>query len=118
VRSHRALAERAAELVAERASHWIDGETERQRCHDDVLSRAMNLLDAWERIVDAAKAGSATRGYSLYDREKVDKALLRTALEDEEKLTSDELKFKAPTSMRDVEAVSHLWLDFKHPVRS
>jgi hypothetical protein len=118
IKAHRALAERAAELVAERASHWIENEDERKRCKADVRSRGMNVLDAWERIVDVAVEGSATRSYSQYDREKADKALLRTALEDEEKLTSDEIKFKAPTSMRDVEAVSHLWLDFKHKIKS
>ncbi len=117
IAARRDLAEQAAEILAERASHWIKDKDESQRCREDVLARARSVIDSWERLAAAAAEGSGQRSYSPYDRERPGAALLRTSLDSDERLTSDDAKFKAPTSMRDVEASTHLWLDFKHRVR-
>jgi hypothetical protein len=76
-----------------------------------IKKRARDLFDAWASIAHQAKEDGAERGYSRFDKEKNDKPLLRTPLdEDAPPLGSPESKFHARTSMRDVEPVVHLWL--------
>jgi hypothetical protein len=77
-----------------------------------VGKRAQNVVDAWVHIMRRAKQEEATtRGYSRFDKERTNKALLYTLLDDERpEVGTDEAKFAAPTSMRDVEPVVHLWM--------
>ena len=73
-------------------------------------AQGANFLDAWERVVDRAKAGAAERTYSPYDMTTSEgKALLHTVT-DERPVDFDERRFVAPTSMRDVEPETHIWL--------
>lgn len=118
----RAKAEALITTIAERASAAalnLDHAGEQTLVHDVTL-RAKALLDSWEKIVVAAKQEEGgKRCYSPMDRGKNGKALLRTALdEDIVKVSSDdELRFKAPTSMRDVEPSVHVWVNLKPGAR-
>jgi len=76
-----------------------------------VIQRGRNLLDAWENIMESARQGAAKRVYSQFDGGAKGEALLCMPLEQiGADLGSDEQKFSAPTSMRDVEESVHLWM--------
>lgn len=101
-------------LVARARGHrdFRDGEAE-ARLADYVSRRGRSFLDAWERVIDAAKKGAATRQYSEFDRvPAAGKWLLYTATDDPPP-DRDEREFCAPTSMRDVEPSVHVWARFK-----
>ncbi|MCC7543046.1 MAG: DNA/RNA helicase [Deltaproteobacteria bacterium] len=112
---NRPAAELLLEHLVRRARdhrEWWDDDAEK-RIQDHVRSRGRNFLDAWERVIAAALGGAGQRTYSPYDRSKhLGPALLYTATDDEPADT-DAQKFEAPTSMRDVEATSHIWARFK-----
>ncbi len=110
----RKWAEEAVRRIADRAARQPGvrgGEDAAKR--DRLLALGKNLLDAWESLILDAKKGAASRSYSRFDRDKsAGKPILRTALDDERPDPgSDEEKFVAPTSMRDVEPTVHLWLE-------
>jgi hypothetical protein len=115
IHDQRPAAERVlARLVARARGHrdFRDGEAE-ARLADYVLRRGKSFLDAWERVIDAAKKGAATRQYSDLDGVKAaGKRLLYTAI-DEVPNDRDEREFLAPTSMRDVEPSVHVWVRLK-----
>ncbi len=115
IHTHRAVAEQVlARLIARARGHrdFRDGEAE-TRLADYLTRRGKSFLDAWERVIDAAKKGAATRQYSEYDGTKAaGKWLLYTAT-DEAPHDRDEREFLAPTSMRDVEPSVHVWARFK-----
>lgn len=103
-----------AKLVARARGHrdFRDGEAE-ARLADYVSRRGKSFLDAWERVIDAAKKGAATRQYSELDGVKAaGKWLLYTATDDAP-TDRDEREFLASTSMRDVEPSVHVWVRFK-----
>jgi len=112
---NRALANDILEkLVARGKGHrdWHDQEAE-QTIVDELRMRGRNFLDAWERVVQRAKEGAAERIYSGLEGAKDEgKALLHTATDDPPQ-DLDERRFAAPTSMRDVEPSTHVWLRFK-----
>jgi hypothetical protein len=66
-------------------------------------------------VTSASQEGAARRCYSPYDRPRPQgKPLLHTAAdrsEDATAMTPDEARFCAQTSMRDVEASVHLWVE-------
>jgi len=115
IHEQRSAAERVLERLVGRArTHrdFRDGEAE-SRLADYVHRRGKSFLDAWERVVDAAKKGAATRQYSELDGVKAaGKWLLYTATDDPP-TDRDEREFLAPTSMRDVEPSVHVWVRFK-----
>lgn len=78
----------------------------------ELAQRCNNLFDAWLCIIERAKEGAGSRCYSRFDREHPGKPLLYMVI-DEELPTpgTDDHKFAAPTSMRDVELNVHLWMD-------
>jgi hypothetical protein len=110
---HAEVADRAVELLAERAGLQPGVGGGYDRITGEVRARARNLLDAWKAIVTEARKHAGSRGYSPLDRDRTaGKALLFTALEEHPpEPGSDEAKFCAPTSMRDVEASVHMWLE-------
>ncbi|HET8933818.1 MAG TPA: DISARM system helicase DrmA [Polyangiales bacterium] len=112
---NRPLADQVLEALVTRGRRhreWHDAEAE-QRIADELRARGRNFLDAWERVMDRAKAGAAERTYSGLDRRKADgKPVLHTATEDPPS-DLDERRFVAPMSMRDVEPNSHVWLRFR-----
>jgi hypothetical protein len=108
---HRAAGETAARRIAERAAgqSGLDG-ARRAALAASLEARGREVLDAWQRLIDAARAGAFARSYSPFESDRAQKQLLRTALDSSTTATADEERFTAPTSMRDVEPVTHLWL--------
>ena len=111
LRDHRKAAELAVRTIADRAGRV----TRDDRMTEALAARGKNLLDAWERLIDEAKAGAARRSYSRFDQDRTaGQPLLRTALDDDRPTEgTDDAKFVAPTSMRDVEPSVHLWVERK-----
>nr|WP_298724331.1 DISARM system helicase DrmA [uncultured Steroidobacter sp.] len=111
----RSAAERVLEKLVNRAGnhrHFRDKEAE-NRLKDYVSRRGKRFLDAWERVVDEAIKGAATRQYSEYDGKRAaGKWLLYTATDDPPG-DRHEREFLAPTSMRDVEPSVHVWVRLK-----
>ncbi len=111
---HRAVGSRAALALAARALQQPDLDAKTSEAQAAAIKgRAENLLDAWIRLAEEAKAGAGEQKYSKYDRDKADNPLLRDRLDRriaEEDPDGDRAKFVAPTSMRDVEPAVHLWL--------
>jgi hypothetical protein len=104
----RALADQAAKYLAARAGMETGVDL-----HENVHARCKSLLDSWEQVVRRARDEAAsTRSYSRFDREKdAGKPLLYMSIdEDQPAPDTDEGRFSAPTSMRDVEATVHLWV--------
>jgi hypothetical protein len=101
-------------MVARARGHrnFHDDEAE-TRIADLVRARGRAFFDAWERVVDRARSGAATRTYSRNDRSGSEGlAVLFTAGLDPPD-DHDERYFQVPTSMRDVEPNAHVWLRFK-----
>jgi hypothetical protein len=109
--------------AAEQILTWLVGRARHHRnFHDDdaeerisnlVRARGRNFLDAWERVVEKARAGATERTYSKNDRAGDEgKPVLFTA-GDEPPDDHDARAFQVPTSMRDVEPSTHVWLRFK-----
>ncbi|NOJ77401.1 DISARM system helicase DrmA [Myxococcus xanthus] len=110
LQAHRDALEQALETLSKRAGRGLPKE-ESERASGIVMQRARSLLDSWRNIIEQAKKDAAQRAYSPYDPEgKGLKPLLRGFLDPTDNLTQDELKFEAPTSMRDVESSVHLWI--------
>ncbi len=113
IAERRAVGEKAVQTLADRG-----GRQRRAKHPADVealVDRGKNLLDAWDEIVRAARQGGGEIAYSRWDRAKTaTKTLLWTALDSEQPTAgSPEEKFRAPTSMRDVEPTAHLWVKRK-----
>jgi hypothetical protein len=112
--AYRAVAEAAVRQLAERAARQpgVLDEEEAVSIVDRITSRGKNLIDAWERLTTHARdEAGAKRGYSKYDKRRLGKPILRQRLDaDPPEPGSDDAKFTAGTSMRDVEGSAHLWL--------
>jgi len=110
---HRAFAARMAELLAARAAEQPGLVHGKEEAASRLAEQATNLLDAWAQLITRArKEAAAQRIYSPYDKPRPQgKPLLHTALDKDDSRDSDEEKFSAPTSMRDVEAGVHLWVE-------
>lgn len=87
-----------------------DAET---RIADLVRARGRSFFDAWERVVDRARAGAATRTYSRNDRAGSEGVPVLFTAGDDPPDDHDARAFQVPTSMRDVEPNAHVWLRFK-----
>lgn len=115
IEQHRDLGETAVRILAERGgAHASLSSAAHDLLVDELRKRGQDLLDAWETIVkEAREDAAAKRSYSRFDREKsAGKPLLFMVTEDEVPPEhSNEAKFAAPTSMRDVESSVHLWID-------
>jgi hypothetical protein len=101
-------------MVARARGHrnFHDDEAE-TRIADLVRARGRSFFDAWERVVDKAKAGAASRTYSRNDRSGSEGLPVLFTAGDDPPDDHDERCFQAPTSMRDVEPNAHVWLRFK-----
>lgn len=115
LQQNRPLAETILEVFVSRGSkhrEWHDQDAQ-LRMENELRARGKRFLDAWERVIDRAVDGAAQRTYSGLDRSKnLGKPVMYMATDDPPD-NMDERSFAAPTSMRDVEAETHLWLRFK-----
>lgn len=101
-------------LVKRARAHrsFQDDEAE-ARIADLVRARGRSFLDAWERVIDRAKVGAASRTYSKNDKAGSEGLPLLFTAGDEPPHEHDDRNFQVPTSMRDVEPSVHVWLRFK-----
>ena len=114
IAQHRAAGDAAVKALVERARRHrstADGAVIEQMA-GDLEQLGKGLLDSWERVVRAALGGGG-RTYSPFDLDKQGgRPLLFTALEEHPPPpNSDDARFEAPTSMRDVEPTADLWLE-------
>jgi hypothetical protein len=114
IEEHHRIGKEVVEEIAQRAGRHLarQDDGEHARLVEKVRDRGMNLLEAWRRLVTQARSeAAAQRSYSAFDRSKTGKPLLYTVTdENQPEENTDEVKFAAPTSMRDVEETSHLWV--------
>ncbi len=109
IADHRAVAERVVREFAKRGSEVRSKDGDKVRAA--LEPRGFNLIDSWQALMKRSREeAAAERCYSEFDRDHRGKALLRTVLDPNAPSDTDEAKFTAPTSMRDVEHSVHLWL--------
>jgi hypothetical protein len=109
------LGDRAAEALAARARRQPSAKQDKRHeaLAQDVRARAKGVIDAWDTIVREVKGEAGGKiDYSPYDRERYASVhMLHTVLDDPSlRLGPKYERFRAPTSMRDVEASVHLWI--------
>lgn len=115
IADHRELAEDAVQSLAARGAlqPGLEGER-REAVRAGLTARARALVDAWERLAEIAPSGGYRRIYSPWDRGRgaTDRQMLRTVLERPQDQEPREVEmFRAPSSLRDVEPSTHLWLE-------
>jgi hypothetical protein len=111
LRRYRKVAESFVRALAERARRHTAEEGTDQLAKD-LYDRGLALLDSWDHILKEAAAGAGTRFYSRFDELKEGTKPLLHMIGDTANVTDEhERKFHAPTSMRDVEASVHIWVD-------
>ncbi|HEY8206132.1 MAG TPA: DISARM system helicase DrmA [Myxococcaceae bacterium] len=110
---HRERANALVEQIARRAGAFRSLErSELAALEQSIRDRCHNILDAWDRIVTMAREeDAASRRYSPWDPGSRGKELLSQVTDDLSDRSTDERKFSAPTSMRDVEPSAQLWLE-------
>ena len=111
----RAVVSRFAQVLAQRGAQQPDVSGDAAASHERaqrLASRAESLLDAWQGLVAVTAEAAGERSYSRFDRVKgAGKPILFTVLDPSPpEPGSDDARFAAPTSMRDVEPTVHLWL--------
>lgn len=115
IEANRGLAELAVNVLAERAgTHTRMTGKNHDRLVENLRDRGQALLDAWETVVKQARdEAAARRSYSRFDKDKsAGKPLLYMVVDEEQpEPNTDEARFVAPTSMRDVEQTVHLWIE-------
>jgi hypothetical protein len=114
IADHHAYAEACVQALAARGAAQARDDDEAKRLLDSLRGRGNKVLEAWQKLVTTARHEAAgKRSYSPFDKDKTaGKALLYTVLDDNQpEPNSDDARFAAPTSMRDVEPSVHLWLE-------
>jgi hypothetical protein len=111
IESHAVVSKKAIEAIAARGSAQVKGDKASQELAANLTDRCKSILDSWKNIARRAREGTGERRYSTLDRGAPGKPLLFTTLdEDVPPVGSDDAKFAASMSMRDVEPSVHLWL--------
>ncbi|PRP97854.1 hypothetical protein ENSA5_30870 [Enhygromyxa salina] len=90
---------------------WYDDDAEK-RIRDELRARGKHFLDAWERVVERANTATVNRTYSVMDRARDEGTSVMFTATDDPPDDLDERRFMAPTSMRDVEPNTHIWIRF------
>ncbi len=114
IETHRLLAEECVEVLAARGAAQTSGAQESARLKKALEDRAHKIIEAWQKLTKEARhEGGTKRSYSRFDKDKTaGKPLLFTIIDDDPPPAhSDDARFAAPTSMRDVEPSVHLWLE-------
>ena len=114
IEAHRQYAEACVAALAELGGRQPRGNDDAIQMRESIRDRGDKVIEAWQKLVKIARhevAGS--RSYSPFDKDKTaGKALLYTVIDDNQpEPNSDDARFAAPTSMRDVEPSVHLWLE-------
>lgn len=113
----RPAAEQIVEWMVNRARNHrqMPDDDAEQRIASYVRARGKSFLDAWENVADQARRHGATnRTYAKNDRATHEgKEVLFAPGNADETRSSDEAFFQVPTSMRDVEPGSHVWVSFR-----
>jgi hypothetical protein len=114
--THRKLADLAVEVLAARAGRSSNGLSgkDHDRLVENLRARGQSFLDSWEIVVRESRDKSAAkRSYSAFDRDKAAGKALLFMVTDEDKPppNTDEARFAAGTSMRDVEESVHWWIE-------
>jgi hypothetical protein len=117
IKDHRGQAAAAVRGLAERGARQ-PGLTRGQQdaVRASLTARAGALVAAWERLAEIAAEGGYRRVYSKWDRGKPagSRPMLRQVLDTPEpQAPAEAALFTAPSSMRDVEPSTHLWLKSK-----
>jgi hypothetical protein len=118
IADHRDLADEAVECLAERGAlqPGLD-DSRRDAVRAGLVTPAPQGVEAWEPHATQAPGGGYRRIYSPWDRGKggTDRPMLRTVLDRPQDQEPREVEmFRAPTSMREVEPSTHLWLKRGH----
>ncbi len=114
IEAHEKLVLACVEALAERGARLEEDNDDYTKTKDELLKQGTKIVEAWIKLVKEAKHEAASkRSYSPYDREKsAGKPLMVTAVDDNRPDPgSDEGRFIASTSMRDVEPSVHLWVE-------
>ena len=114
IEAHRKIAEACVEVLALRGGHLAQDNEDFIKTTTALRERGTKVIEAWTKLVKEARQEAATkRSYSKFDRDKTaGKPLLLLATDDDaQDPNSDEARFVAATSMRDVEPSVHLWVE-------
>jgi hypothetical protein len=114
IETNRKLAEACVDVLATRGGRLAQDSEDFEKMSEALRDRGMKIIEAWTKLVkEARQEAAAKRAYSPYDRDKAaGRPLLFTAVDDNRPdPNSDEGRFIAPTSMRDVEPSVHLWVE-------
>jgi len=114
IETHRQYAEACVEALAERGGRQPRGNDDAIQMRESLRDRGEKVIEAWQKLVKVARHEAAgKRSYSPFDKDKTaGKPLLYTVIDDNPpEPNSDDARFAAPTSMRDVEPSVHLWLE-------
>jgi helicase-like protein len=114
IETHRKLAEACVEVLARRGGDQGRSTEDSDRLTKSVRDRGNKIVESWEKLAKEARhEGGTKRSYSRLDKDKTaGKSLLFTIVEDNQPPeNSDDARFAAPTSMRDVEPSVHLWIE-------
>lgn len=116
IERHRKLAEACVSVLARRGGSEAGGDDQEEfaKIEGALRDRGMKILESWTKLVkEARNEAAAKRAYSPYDKDKAaGKPLLFSVVEqDPLEVDVDTARFCAPTSMRDVEASVHLWIE-------
>jgi hypothetical protein len=112
--AHRKFADACVEALAKRGGQQTHDSEDFTKMTEALRDRGTKLLDAWTKLVkEARQEAAAKRCYSPFDKDKAaGKPLLFTVVdENPPDPHSDDGRFAAPTSMRDVEPSVHFWLE-------
>ena len=111
IEAHRKLAEQCIEVLARRGGSQSSNAED---LTNKLRNRANKILEAWEKLTKVARhEAGGKRSYSRFDKDKTaGKPLFFTIVDpDPPPIHSEDARFAAPTSMRDVEPSVHLWLE-------
>jgi hypothetical protein len=114
IETHRAMADACVEAIAARGGGQNQDNEDFTRLTEALRDRGRKILDAWTKLMRVARdEAAAKRAYSRYDKDKAaGKPLLFQKTDDQvPEENSDDGRFCAATSMRDVEPQVHLWLE-------
>jgi hypothetical protein len=112
--AHRKLADTCVAALVARGAAQSGNHEDSERLAKSLRDRAEKILDAWQKLTKEARVeGGTKRSYSRFDKDKTaGKPLLFTIIDDDKPpIHSQDGRFAAPTSMRDVEPSVHLWLE-------